>query len=140
MGLDRQEFFNGTYRHFVQPGAKLAIRESDSEGSGLNALPSCYYRLNFDATSKVRCAIGVHIRDDEYIPEMDGSNGDGYTVAQVAQHCGWEVGDGSQFEEGSDLYFLAELQGKHDGASSIEDLLNELRGFADKYELTVPEV
>lgn len=64
-----QEFYDKTFDHFNKDGSVFGANKT-----GGSAYGSCVYRGDEDPKSPVRCAWGIHIPDDKYDPDMEGSS------------------------------------------------------------------
>lgn len=62
--LSKQEFFNKTVEHLVRQGEAARTAKVGSNGA------NCYYRL-IVGDKVLKCALGVHISDEDYNPEME---------------------------------------------------------------------
>jgi hypothetical protein len=58
--MTAQEFYDKTCKHLVEQGRRAA----DVEGN-------CLYRMPQSTGSPLKCAAGIHIPDEEYIPKME---------------------------------------------------------------------
>jgi hypothetical protein len=122
--MTEQEIFNKTWQHFIVEKNKKSFADS---------IPSkCVYRQDRTGGCKTRCAVGLFIPDEDYSPDMD--NGDIPNIETLA-----DVAAQLQVRR----YFLEKLQETHDTSTSNdqffhEDIENNLRIFADSFDLIIP--
>lgn len=82
---------------------------------------SCFYR----GPGALKCAIGVCISDERFVPMLEGKSVQGIAFAEVFP---------IQRTLPSRAAFLSRLQGIHDN-DEIAEWINSLRKFASAYEL-----
>lgn len=63
----RKSFLEDTIKFYSEDTSRRAVREKGS-------VPKCVYRLNQEGLIK-KCAIGRHIRDEDYNPEIESPSG-----------------------------------------------------------------
>jgi len=105
------EMYNQMKDHFSKPGAVLG-KEMVNIGGG-----SCYYRLDRNPASPVRCAVGCLIPDDKYDPDWEGLGISAMKKSNIGEVLGIPVGDSRAFN------FLLAAQREHDDATSTGSFL-----------------
>lgn len=113
--MTQQEFFNITALHLIQQGRQ-------AKGQAF-----CLYR----GPNGTKCAIGAHIPDELYLPEMEASNSnEAWSAIKVLKHIGYTE---TVFGLGE------ELQGIHDDDeawTSPETLKGRLARLANRRNLS----
>jgi hypothetical protein len=121
--LTRADVIAKVRDHFTRPGAVLAWNEDEEEST-------CVYRMDEDASSSVRCAMGVLIPDEAYSPKMEGHNADG--VAEAYGLSGLFApgvvvdGDGSSW--------INALQRVHDAHAKVGATMEDFLAALDSFE------
>jgi len=112
MKEEMQKIFDHVWDHFITEGNNFGTSPRDEDGDG-----GCAYRT---ATGD-RCALGLLIEDDEYIPDMEQASCPEdlfawYKLPKTKKkwfpHRPWEATRGPGF-----LEFLTSLQSVHDWAA-----------------------
>lgn len=70
--MTKREALDRMLAHFSAPGAQLGL---GTEPGG--TATACIYRADGDASSTVRCSVGVLIPDEIYSPSMEGMDATG---------------------------------------------------------------
>lgn len=139
-----EQVVRGTYEYFSRPGAKLAFEQrynADEDEIGI-----CVYRGDYDATSPIRCAFGVHIPDDRYDPRMEG-----VSAGALIDGC---PASGTTLPPLRDLFApdatiakLEYLQGLHDDIArsfegtpeeAVQEFLTTLESEAKQWGIALP--
>jgi hypothetical protein len=108
------EMYNQIKDHFSKPDAVLSKSPPDRGGM-------CFYRLDRDPLSPVRCAVGCLIPDDKYNPDWEGlSVLDAMKESNMADVLGISVGDSNA------VGFLLAAQRQHDNTTSTTSFLEGL--------------
>jgi hypothetical protein len=113
------EMYNQIKDHFSKPGSVLSK----------NANLACYYRLDKDPASSVRCAVGCLIPDDLYNPNWEGNSFyDLFTEFD-------DFGPILNIKKDDKAYdFLKEAQYDHDGSHSVDYFLDKLKDSYDRHK------
>lgn len=113
----RQEILDAVIEH-----AKKGVRAMDDDGGG-----SCFYRMNCDANSEIRCFVGSLIRDEDYTPRMEG-----WGVSDL--FCSFLGIMNNSGLKSNDTTFLCDLQRIHDIYEPAE-WKNKLSELVQDYKL-----
>lgn len=116
--------FNGVWRGLKYQGFERSVGQNNEQ---------CRYR----APDGKKCAAGWLIRDEDYLPDMEGN------VVRWSYLVKYALGKTfRQFGKKAPIEVIWDLQRIHDGvgvAVGAKALERELRKFAAQHGLTIPE-
>lgn len=124
--MTKQEIFDKVWDHFVVKGNPRSQVETPGGDT-------CRFRQDQTAACPVRCAVGLFIPDDAYVPAMDDSCGTSTCLRELYE-LPPEID--ALFEEHDALFYA--LQQAHDSSETPAALHAGLRNVARRYSLTVP--
>jgi len=114
------EMYNQMKEHFSKPDAVL--------GKEMAIGGMCFYRLDRDPLSPVRCAVGCLIPDDKYNPDWEGlSVRDAMKESNMADVLGISVGDSDA------VGFLQAAQSVHDTSLNTTSFLAGLESVYNNW-------
>lgn len=122
----KQAAFNGAFRGLRHQGFQRALARKD-------LADRCVYRAGGNRDARVCCAVGWLIPDDRWVPELNS----GIVVSHpVVRNM---VTPLLQPLTDKRAAWLRALQGIHDGNDVPSLMERELRQFAAKHNLTIPD-
>ena len=128
--ITNQQVFNKAYAHASQ-------MKNLSQDNG-----HCKYRSTYRSTNGESCLIGGFIPDERYEPAMEGLcvNALAITYPELMIDINLlERGNNYSKPNVERVFFLSDLQLRHDFALSLEDMFHKLEDFRIKYNLNKPE-
>lgn len=114
-GLTKQEIFNIVWKHFITDESPRSVSENGM----------CMYR----SKDGNRCAIGLLIPDESYMPKMESLTPGGAIV--------WAVLKPLVADDANMLKFLDDLQRVHDGCREDYLVPSDFVVFANRWNLAM---